>query len=45
MGRCCDTRGRDQFLQALHGLLGVSPYLMGARIVKATPRLGGRLAN
>ena len=24
---------------------GVSPYLMGARIVKATPRLGGRLAN
>ena len=45
MGRCCDTRGRVQFLQALHGLPGGIPYHMCAPKVKATLRLGGRLAN
>jgi hypothetical protein len=45
MGWCRDTRGRDQFLQALHVLPGGSPYHMGTLKVKATSRQGGRIAN
>jgi hypothetical protein len=45
MGGSYGTRRRVQFLQVLHGLPGGSPYHMGTPKVKATSRLGGRLAN
>ena len=45
MGRCCDTRVRVQYLQALHGLPGGIPYHMGTPKVNATPHQGGRFIN
>ena len=45
ISRCCDTRGRVQFLWDLHGLPGGSPYHMATPKVNATLRLGGHLAN